>query len=74
MGTVEKWVPVKKQWCEILQEEAELLEHRVYPTGVLPDTEPYRVLGHKCSAAITCNLIGCQCKWAYTNPTVDRMH
>lgn len=71
MGT-SKWVTVKKQWCEILQGEAELLEHRVYPDTVLPDTEPFRVIARKCSAAIACNLIGCQCKWAYTNADVDR--
>ncbi len=62
----EKWVPVKKQWCDILQDEAELLEKRVYPNEIIPDTEAYRVVAHKCTAAVTCNLLGCQCQWAYT--------
>jgi hypothetical protein len=67
-----KWVPIKKQWCDILQDEAELLEQRVYPSEVIPDMEGYRVTGHKCTAAITCNLIGCQCQWSYTGPGTDR--
>lgn len=68
----EKWVTVKTQWCEIIGREAELLERRVYPSGMLPDTKPYQVLGHKCTAAIECNLLGCNCKWAYMDATVDR--
>ena len=70
--TTSKWVAVQKQWCDVLKNEAELLEHRVYPDTILPDTEPYRVIGQKCSAAIACNLIGCQCQWAYTNPGTNR--
>ncbi|MFQ5400526.1 MAG: hypothetical protein ACE5E7_13125 [Anaerolineae bacterium] len=67
------WVTVKKQWCEVLGAEAELMEKRVYPDDRLPDMEAYRVVAHKCTAAVTCNMIGCQCKWAYTNPATDRM-
>ena len=68
----EQWVEVKRQWCEIAQLEATLLERRVYPSEVLPDTEPYRVLAHRCTAGILCNLIGCSCRWAYTEPALDR--
>lgn len=68
------WVTVKKQYCAILEGEAELLEQRVYPADVIPDMENYRVTGHKCSAAVACNLKGCQCKWSYTGPTVDRFY
>ncbi len=64
----EKWVVVSEQWCDLLKGDAQLLERRVYPASVLPDTEAFRVLGRKCSAAIECNLMGCHCKWAYTNP------
>ena len=67
-----KWVPVKKQWCNVLQGEAELLEQRVYPSEIIPDTEAYRVISHKCTAAIACNLMGCHCQWAYTSPGNDR--
>lgn len=69
---VEKWVTVKKQWCDVIADEAKLMERRVYAANVMPDTEPYRVLERKCSAALQCNLLGCTCRWAYTGPTVDR--
>ncbi len=69
-----EWVTVKKQWCHLLGNEAELMEERVYPAEIIPDTEPYRVVSHKCSAAILCNLKGCECKWSYTSPTVDRFN
>jgi hypothetical protein len=68
----EKWVVIKSQWCDVLQRDAELLERRVYPSSILPDTEGYRVQGRKCSSDIECNLIGCRCKWAYTDPALDR--
>ena len=68
----EKWVTVKTQWCEIIGREAALLERRVYPADIMPDTGGYRVLARKCSADVECNLLGCHCKWAYTDPTVDR--
>lgn len=68
----EKWVPVKSQWCDVLGREAQLLELRVYPANVLPDTEQFRVIARKCTADIECNLIGCRCKWAYTDPAADR--
>lgn len=70
----EKWVVVKRQWCDVLQREAELLERRVYPDSTLPDTEGFRVLARKCSADIECNLMGCPCMWAYTAPTIDRFN
>lgn len=73
-ATTTEWVTVKKQWCHLLGDEAELLEHRAYPAETVPDMEPFRVLGRKCSAALICNLKGCQCKWSYTNPTTDRFN
>lgn len=68
----ERWVEVKRQWCDVAQDEAVILEHRVYGSEVMPDTEPYRVLSRKCSHGIYCNLIGCSCRWAFTEPAVDR--
>lgn len=70
--TYERWIEVKRQWCDIAQAEAIMLERRVYASEVLPDTEPYRILERKCSHAVLCNLIGCSCRWAYTEPAVDR--
>lgn len=69
---IERWVEVKKQWCELAQSEATMMERRVYASELLPDTEPYRVLARKCSADILCNMMGCHCRWAYTDPAVDR--
>lgn len=68
----ECWVEVERQWCEIAQSEAIMLERRAYASEVLPDTEPYRILGRKCSCDVFCNLLGCSCRWAYTEPAVDR--
>ena len=68
----EKWVTIDSQFCEIIQREAEIQELRRFPAEMVPDTLGYQVVAHKCTAAIECNLIGCQCQWAYTNPSVDR--
>jgi hypothetical protein len=70
----EKWIVVREQWCDVLQGDAQLLERRVYPDSMLPDMEAYRVLARKCSADIECNLMGCRCKWAYTDPEFDRFN
>lgn len=69
-----RWVEVGRAWCEVAQQEAIMLERRAYPTGMLPDTEPFRILEKKCSAGSTCNLLGCSCRWAYTEPAVDRFY
>jgi hypothetical protein len=68
----EKWVTVQTQWCSVIGRDANLLERRVYPSSMMPDTVQYRVLGRKCSAAVACNLMGCRCKWAFTGPNLDR--
>lgn len=68
----EQWVEVKTQWCEVAQSDVTMMERRVYAAATLPDTEPYRILGHRCSADVICNLLGCHCRWAYTDPAVDR--
>ncbi len=68
----ERWVEVARQWCEIAQHEAVIMERRVFPAEMMPDTEPFRVLGRRCTADIYCNLSGCACRWAYTEPVVDR--
>ena len=68
----EKWVVVKTQWCDVLGREATLQERRAYPDAIMPDTVPYRVLGRRCSDGLECNLLGCRCRWAYTEPALDR--
>lgn len=68
-----QWVTVKSKFCELIQEQAELQELRAYTTNDYLDTSSYRVLAERCSVDVACNLAGCSCKWAYTNPTVDQM-
>ena len=67
----EAWVPVGNQWCDKMQAEASMVEHRVYPVEVMPDYPGYKILARKCSLAIACNLAGYPCKWAYIEPSVD---
>lgn len=67
-----KWVTVKTKWCEAIEAEATLKEHRVYPNDVIPSLQPYRVTARQCTAAIACNMKGYPCQWAFTNPDLDR--
>lgn len=66
-----EWVVIRKLWCERAHREAQLLEQRVYPAEILPETVGYRVLAHKCESAIECNLREFPCRWAYTRPEHD---
>ena len=66
------WKVVKKHWCDLMEQEAELIEERVYPDDPVPDSgEAYRVLARKCSFGIECNTAGYYCRWAWTNPEYD---
>ncbi|MBI3360634.1 MAG: hypothetical protein HY023_05940 [Chloroflexi bacterium] len=66
------WESVQKHWCDLMQEEAHLLEERIYPDDLLPDAAlPYQVGARKCSFGIDCNLAGYHCRWAWTNPDYD---
>ena len=57
----EKWVSVKQEWCDLLQQEVVMLERRVFPDDVIPDPQNYRVMARKCSADTTCNMAGYPC-------------
>ncbi len=70
--TTTKWVVVEKKWCNYINQEATIMEQRVYAPEMMPDTEPYRVIARKCSANIACNLANIPCSWAFTGPDVDR--
>ncbi len=67
----EQWVAVKREWCNLVEQDVDLLELRVYPADVLPTGQEYRVKARKCSVDVTCNMAGFPCKWAYTNPELD---
>ncbi|MEW5986966.1 MAG: hypothetical protein AB1791_10065 [Chloroflexota bacterium] len=68
----EEWVVVARKWCDLIGREAEILEHRLYPADILPNTVAYRVVARKCSADIACNIAEHPCQWAYTAPGFDR--
>ncbi len=67
----EKWVAVKEEWCNLVEQNVELLELRVYPSEVMPEGQEYQVKARKCSVDVTCNMAGFPCKWAFTNPELD---
>lgn len=71
--STQQWVTVKRKFCDLIQLEAELQELRVYTTNEMLDTSSYRVMAERCTVDVACNIAGCSCKWAYTNPTVDQM-
>lgn len=70
--TTTKWVVVESRWCDLIQQEASIMEQRIYPADMLPDTETYRVIARKCSANVACNLAEVPCDWAFTRPESDR--
>ena len=65
------WQIVKIRHCHHVDKEVNLEAQVVYPAEWLPD-QPPRVLGHRCSEALSCNLDGRgSCVWAGTNPAYD---
>jgi len=65
------WQPIKAQYCSRAGDEVQLEVEVVYPAEYLPDQEP-RVLAHRCSHAMICNLEKqASCIWAGTNPAYD---
>lgn len=62
---VAKWVNLGIKFCDFVDEEVELLEKRVYPTGFLNvGNARYRVLMRKCSAGYQCSHMEDPCQWA----------
>lgn len=70
----EAWVTVEEKWCDLIGLDVALEERRVFPGDRIPDMEPFRVLGRRCTAEVACNLAGIPCCWAFTNPNLDRFH
>ena len=68
---VREWQSAKFCYCEHAGQEVSLETELVYAPEWLPD-QPPRVLGHRCSNALECNLDGRpSCVWAGTNPMID---
>ena len=68
----------KKVWkvqqicfCQRIGQEVALEVQVVYPADLIPESNP-RVLAHRCSQGVSCNLDerSC-CVWAGTNPLID---
>jgi len=59
--------------CDRVGHDVQLVEERVYPNEILPDTAgaQYWVKARKCNLGIDCNLVGFACKWSGLNPDYD---
>jgi hypothetical protein len=69
--SVTSWELIKVTFCHHVDKEVALEAEMAYPADLLPDTTP-RILAHRCSEALLCNLDGRpSCIWAGTNPTYD---
>ncbi len=65
------WQILKVNYCHHAQAQVGLEALLVYPAEWLPE-QPPRVLRHRCSHALACNLVEHQsCVWAGTNPLYD---
>ncbi len=65
------WETLNVQYCQHVDEIVSLQAQVVYPAEFLPD-QPGRVVAHRCSHGMTCNLDGRpSCVWAGTNPAFD---
>jgi hypothetical protein len=68
---VKTWEIIKVKYCKQVDSEVSLEVQLVYPDDIMPD-QPPRVLAHRCSQGINCNLVDRPiCIWAGTNPSYD---
>ena len=69
--SVKTWEVEKISYCHHVGKEVGLEAEVIYPADWLPD-QPPRIVAHRCSEGIVCNLDGrASCIWAGTNPTYD---
>jgi hypothetical protein len=65
------WQALKVCYCQHVDSEVALEAEVVYPAEFLPDQAP-RILAHRCSQAMVCNLDHrSSCVWSGTNPAFD---
>jgi hypothetical protein len=63
---------ISRTWCGRVPEQAVLLEERVYPLDIMPDSAlSYQVLARKCAFGQDCQLAGIPCRWSGLNPNYD---
>lgn len=69
--SIKSWQPIKICFCHHVNQDVALEAELVYPAEMLPDQAP-RVLAHRCSHALICNLDDRpSCIWAGANPAFD---
>lgn len=65
------WETVKVQYCHHVDQKVGLQAETVYAGDLLFD-QGGRVLAHRCTHGLACNLDGrSSCIWAGTNPAID---
>ncbi len=65
------WQTIKVRYCEHAGEEVSMDAEVILPAEWMP-YQPPRVIAHRCSRAIDCNLDDrASCIWAGTNPIFD---
>lgn len=65
------WQVIKVRYCEHAGAEVSMEAQVIFPADFLPEQAP-RVIAHRCSQALACNLDGrASCVWAGTNPNFD---
>ena len=63
---------ISRIWCGRVHEEAVLVEERVYPADVMPDTAlTFQVRARGCSFSQECQAAGYPCRWSGSNPNYD---
>lgn len=68
---IKVWEPIQFCYCQHVNQQVALEAQVVLPPEWLPD-QPPRVLSHRCSQGLKCNLDGRpSCLWAGTNPASD---
>lgn len=66
-----EWVVVNRNWCDRAGEEALLMEQRLYPSEIMPDTVGHQVIARKCSSSMECHAARIPCRWSFTRPSFD---
>lgn len=65
------WQTLKIRYCEHADQEVSMDAEVILPAEWLPEGPP-RVIAHRCSRAVDCNLDNrASCVWAGTNPGYD---
>ena len=69
--TESNWQTIKVHYCQRVGHEVSLEAQVIFPSDVMPETPP-RILAHRCSFGMECNLEGTpSCVWAGSNPEYD---